>query len=89
MDSTWLPLMTRSSFTRAAKGAPITVSIFMDSSTTTGAPAATSSPTATGVATTSAGAGERRTPPSSRLTRCVTPLTSMRCTGPWVADTMR
>jgi hypothetical protein len=66
----------------ATKGAVTTLSIFMDSRTTTGAPAATSSPTATGVATTSAGAGERRTPPSSRETRCMTLSTSMRCTGP-------
>ena len=39
----------------------------------------------TGVATTSAGAGERTTPPSSRLTRWVTPSTSTRWIGPWVA----
>ena len=67
---------TSSSRTRAANGACSTVSIFMLSSTSTGAPAATSSPTSTGVATTRAGAGERRTPPSSRLTRWVTPSTS-------------
>ena len=83
--STWLPAETSSSLTRAAKGAGSTVSIFIDSSTSTGAPAATSSPTATGVATTRAGAGERSTPPSSRLTRWVTPSTSTRWTGPWVA----
>ena len=75
--------------TRAANGAGSTVSIFMLSSTSTGAPASTSSPTATGVATTSAGAGERTTPPSSRLTRWVTPSTSTRWTGPWVAVTSR
>ena len=80
--STWDPVISWSSLTRAANGAGMTVSIFMDSSTTTGAPASTSSPTATGVATTSAGAGERRTPPSSRETRCITPSTSIRCTGP-------
>ncbi len=61
----------------------------MLSSTSTGAPASTSSPTATGVATTSAGAGERSTPPSSRLTRWVTPSTSTRWTGPCVAVTSR
>ena len=53
------------------------------------APAATRSPTATGVATTRAGAGERSTPPSSRVTRWVTPSTSTRWTGPWVAVTSR
>ena len=87
--STWLPVDTSSSRTRPANGACSTVSIFMDSSTSTGAPAATSSPTATGVATTRAGAGERSTPPSSRLTRWVTPSTSTSCTGPWVAVTRR
>ena len=70
--------------TVAAKGAGRTVSIFMLSSTD-GAPAATWLPTAAGVATTSAGAGDRRTPPSSRLTRCVAPSTSTSCTGPCVA----
>ena len=69
---------------RARNGARSTVSIFMLSSTSTGAPASTSSPTCSGVATTSAGAGERRTPPSSRLTRCVTPSTSTRWIGPCV-----
>ena len=69
---------------RALNGARSTVSIFMLSSTSTGAPASTSAPTASGVATTSAGAGERTTPPSSRLTRCVTPSTSTRWIGPCV-----
>ncbi len=41
-------------------------------------------PTCSGVATTSAGAGERTTPPSSRLIRCVTPSTSTRWIGPCV-----
>ena len=72
-----------------ANGARSTVSIFMLSSTSTGAPASTSSPAATGVATTSAGAGERTTPPSSRLTRWVTPSTSTRWTGPCVPVTRR
>ena len=45
------------SFRRALNGARSTVSIFMLSSTSTGAPASTSAPTASGVATTSAGAG--------------------------------
>ncbi len=81
--------MTRVSLTRAANGARITVSIFIDSSTTTGAPASTSSPTATGTATTSAGAWERSTPPSSRVTRWATPSTSTRVVGPWVAVTTR
>ncbi len=85
--STWLPVMTDSSLTRAANGARIAVSIFIDSSTTTAVPASTSSPTATGVATTSAGAGERSTPPSSRLTRWATPSTSTSVVGPWVAVT--
>ena len=58
----------------------------MLSSTRIGAPASTSSPTASGVATTSAGAGERTTPPSSRLIRWVTPSTSTRWIGPCVAD---
>ena len=35
------------------------------------------------------GAGERSTPPSSRLTRWVTPSTSTSWTGPWVAVTSR
>ena len=70
-------------------GARSTVSIFMLSSTRTGAPASTSSPTASGVATTRAGAGERSTPPSSRLTRWVTPSTSTRWIGPCVAVTSR
>ena len=87
--STWLPADTGSSRTIALNGACSTVSIFMLSSTSTGAPASTSAPTATGVATTSAGAAARSTPPSSRLTRCVTPSTSTRCTGPCVAVTSR
>ncbi|SKZ40378.1 Uncharacterised protein [Mycobacteroides abscessus subsp. abscessus] len=66
------------SLRRERTGARSTVSIFMLSRTSTGAPASTSSPTANGVATTSAGAGERTTPPSSRLTRWATPSTSMR-----------
>ena len=53
------PTPTSSSCTRAAKGAGSTVSIFIDSRTSTGAPAATSAPTSTGVATTRAGAGDR------------------------------
>ena len=61
----------------------------MLSSTRIGAPASAWSPTASGVATTRAGAGERTTPPSSRLTRCATPSTSTRCTGPWVAVIIR
>ena len=85
--STWLPVMTCSSLTRAANGARTAVSIFIDSSTTTTAPASTSSPTATGVATTSAGAGDRSTPPSSRLTRWATPSTSTKVVGPCVALT--
>ncbi len=87
--STWLPVATRSSRTRAANGARSTVSIFMLSSTSTGAPASTRSPAATGEATTRAGAGERSTPPSSRLTRWATPSTSIMWTGPWVAVTRR
>ncbi len=87
--STWLPADTSSSLIRPANGAFSTVSIFIDSSTSTGEPAATSSPTAAGVATTSAGAGERSTPPSSRLTRWVTPSTSTSWIGPWVAVTRR
>ena len=87
--STWLPTETRHSRSRALNGARSTVSIFMLSSTSTGAPASTSSPTSSGVATTSAGAGERRTPPSSRLTRCVTPSTSTRWIGPCVSVTSR
>ena len=55
--STWLPTETRHSRTRARNGARSTVSIFMLSSTRIGASASTSSPTATGVATTSAGRG--------------------------------
>ena len=85
--STWLPVLTSSSRTRPANGACSTVSIFMLSRTSTLAPAATVSPTATGVATTSAGAGERSMPPSSRVTRWVTPSTSTSCTGPCVAVT--
>ena len=53
--STWLPTDTRHSRTRARNGARSTVSIFMLSSTRIGAPASTSSPAASGVATTSAG----------------------------------
>ena len=87
--STWLPVDTSSSLIRPANGAFSTVSIFIDSSTSTGAPAATSSPTAAGVATTRAGAGERSTPPSSRLTRWVTPSTSTSWIGPWAAVTRR
>ena len=81
--------MTSSSRTRASNGARSTVSIFMLSSTSTGLPALTSAPAATGVATTSAGAGARSTPPSSRLTRWVTPSTSTTCTGPWMAVASR
>jgi hypothetical protein len=55
--STWLPAATSSSLTRPRTAPACTVSIFIDSRTSTGAPAATSSPTATGVATTRAGAG--------------------------------
>ena len=87
--STWLPTRTRSSLTRPVNGAVSAVSIFIDSSTSTGCPAATSSPTASGVDTTSAGAGARTMPPSSRLTRCITSSTSTRWTGPWVAVTSR
>ncbi len=61
----------------------------MLSSTRIGAFASTSSPTASGVATTRAGAGERTTPPSSRLIRCVTPSTSTRWIGPCVAEVSR
>ena len=68
-DPTWLPTETSSSRSRASNGARTTVSIFMLSSTSTWLPALTSVPAATGVATTSAGAGARSTPPSSRLTR--------------------
>ena len=85
--STWLPVVTSSSLTRARNGACRTVSIFIDSSTMTGAPASTSSPTPTGVATTRAGAGERCTPPSSRVTRWATPSTSTSVVGPWVEVT--
>ena len=79
----------RTRCSRALNGARSTVSIFMLSSTSTGAPASTSSPTCSGVATTSAGAGERTTPPSSRLTRCVTPSTSTRWIGPCVSVSRR
>ena len=46
--STWLPVVTSSSGPAPANGACSTVSIFMLSSTSTGAPAATSSPTGDG-----------------------------------------
>ncbi len=56
----------------------------MLSTTSSGAPASTSSPACSGVATTSAGTGERTMPPSSRLIRCVMPSTSTRWIGPCV-----
>jgi hypothetical protein len=86
---TWVPVRTSSSLSRPAVGAVSTISIFIASSTITGASAGTSSPTATGVLTTSAGVGERSMPPSSRLIRWVTPLTSTTWVGPWVAVTRR
>ena len=73
--------------TRPANGACSTVSIFIASSTTTVAPASTSSPRLPGCDH-HAGAGERMTPPSSRATRWPTPSTSTRWS-PWVAATRR
>jgi hypothetical protein len=67
---------TSTSRTRPATGAVSEVSIFMLSVTATTSPAATSSPSDTRIATTTPGAWLRTRPPSSRDTRCGTPLTS-------------
>ena len=69
---------TRISRTRPAYGALTGVSIFMLSRIITVSPASTSVPAAARTATTTAGAGERTTPPSSRLTRWLTLSTSTR-----------
>ena len=76
--STWELTPTRISRTRPAYGALTGVSIFIDSRITMVSPAATSVPAAARTATTTAGAGERTMPPSSRLTRWLTLSTSTR-----------
>src|SRR5664279_4483193 len=84
--STWEFTPTRISRTRPAYGALTGVSIFIDSRITIVSPAATSVPAAARTATTTAGAGERTMPPSSRLTRWLTLSTSTRWpAGPWLA----
>ena len=79
---TWTlgPASTRR--TRPRNGAISDVSIFMLSSTATTSPAWTSSPSATGIDTTTAGDRLRTMPPSSRATRCGTPSTSTSSSGP-------
>ena len=62
--------------TRPWTGAVSEVSIFMLSVTATTSPGCTSSPSLTGIATTTPGAWLRTRPPSSREMRCGTPLTS-------------
>ena len=61
----------------------------MISTTATTSPAATSSPGSTGIETTTAGAGLRTRPPSSRENRCGAPSTSISRSSPWLEATTR
>ena len=76
--STWVFGATRISRTRPVTGARSAVSSFMLSTTATTSPAVTSSPGATRIATTIAGAGARTMPASPPEMRCTVPSTSTR-----------
>ena len=80
---------TSTSRTRPWTVAVSELSIFIDSVTATTSPACTSSPSETGIATTTPGPWLRIRPPSSRETRCGTPLTSTSRSASCSAVTVR
>ena len=76
--STCVFAATRISATVPDTGARSAVSSFIDSTTASTSPSATTSPWATGMATTIAGAGARTMPASPPEMRCTAPSTSTR-----------
>ena len=80
---------TTTAVTRPSRGAVSVLTIFIDSRVATGWPAVTGSPAVTSRELTRAGAGERTTTPSSRVTVWATPSISRRITSSWVTATTR